>query len=64
MESVARPRRIIVQILLKKNQRILYLDIDEIFENANFNKFQFYFIADIYNQNFQERIQRINELPQ
>ena len=27
------------------------------------NKVQFYFIADFYNQNFQEKIQRINELP-
>ena len=27
------------------------------------NKFQFYFIADIYNQNFREKIQRIDELP-
>jgi len=25
------------------------------------NMFQFYFIADIYNQNFQEKIQRIDE---
>jgi len=25
------------------------------------NMFQFYFITDIYNQNFQEKIQRIDE---